>query len=47
VLIRRVQDGMASSGYESGPLAPSEVCLRGFAEKLTRLSAESPAGDAR
>ena len=40
VLIRRVQDGMGSSGYESGPLAPTEVCLRGFAEKLTRLSAE-------
>ena len=40
VLIKRVQDGMASSGYETGPLAPTEVCLRGFAEKLNRLSAE-------
>jgi phenylpropionate dioxygenase-like ring-hydroxylating dioxygenase large terminal subunit len=34
VLIQRVQDGMAGSGYVSGPLAPSEICLRGFADKL-------------
>lgn len=33
-LIQRVQDGMAGSGYVSGPLGPAEVCLRGFAEKL-------------
>jgi len=37
VLIQRVQDGMASSGYDSGPLGPSEVCLKSFAEKLTRM----------
>ena len=35
VLIQRVQDGMATSGYESGPLGPSEVCLRAFARRLT------------
>lgn len=35
VLIQRVQDGMAASGYESGPLGPSEVCLRAFARRLT------------
>ncbi len=34
VLIQRVQDGMESSGYETGPLGPSEVCLKGFAEKM-------------
>ena len=37
VLIRRVQEGMASSGYETGPLGPSEVCLKGFAEKMARF----------
>jgi len=41
VLIRRVQEGMASSGYETGPLAPSEVCLQGFAEKMARLMPEA------
>jgi len=35
VLIQRVQDGMAASGYDSGPLGPSEVCLRAFARRLT------------
>ncbi len=34
VLIQRVQDGMATSGYESGPLGPSEVCLKSFADRL-------------
>ncbi|WP_243625895.1 aromatic ring-hydroxylating oxygenase subunit alpha [Phenylobacterium hankyongense] len=34
VLIQRVQDGMATSGYVSGPLGPSEVCLRAFARRL-------------
>jgi phenylpropionate dioxygenase-like ring-hydroxylating dioxygenase large terminal subunit len=34
VLIDRVQRGMASSGYESGPLGPSEVCLAAFARRL-------------
>ena len=41
VLIRRVQDGMASSGYTSGPLGPSEVCLKSFAEKLTAMIQEA------
>ncbi|MEO8115492.1 MAG: aromatic ring-hydroxylating dioxygenase subunit alpha [Phenylobacterium sp.] len=34
VLIQRVQDGMGTSGYESGPLGPSEVCLAAFARRL-------------
>jgi phenylpropionate dioxygenase-like ring-hydroxylating dioxygenase large terminal subunit len=34
VLIDRVQRGMASSGYQSGPLGPSEVCLAAFARRL-------------
>jgi len=34
VLIQRVQDGMATSGYVSGPLGPSEVCLAAFARRL-------------
>jgi carnitine monooxygenase subunit len=34
VLIDRVQRGMATSGYESGPLGPSEVCLAAFARRL-------------
>ena len=38
VLIKRVQDGMESSAYESGPLGPSEVCLKSFAEKLTAMT---------
>ena len=38
VLIRRVQEGMESSGYETGPLAPSEVCLISFAEKLVAMT---------
>jgi phenylpropionate dioxygenase-like ring-hydroxylating dioxygenase large terminal subunit len=33
-LIERVQAGMASSSYVSGPLSESEVCLRKFAERL-------------
>jgi phenylpropionate dioxygenase-like ring-hydroxylating dioxygenase large terminal subunit len=33
-LIERVQAGMASSSYSTGPLGASEVCLRHFAEKL-------------
>jgi phenylpropionate dioxygenase-like ring-hydroxylating dioxygenase large terminal subunit len=41
VLIRRVQEGMASSGYQSGPLGPTEVCLKGFAEKLTAMIPEA------
>ncbi|HZZ87783.1 MAG TPA: aromatic ring-hydroxylating dioxygenase subunit alpha [Caulobacteraceae bacterium] len=34
VLIERVQAGMASSAYVSGPLSPAEPCLANFAERL-------------
>jgi phenylpropionate dioxygenase-like ring-hydroxylating dioxygenase large terminal subunit len=37
VLIRRVQQGMASSFYRPGPLGEREVCLRGFAGRLRGL----------
>jgi phenylpropionate dioxygenase-like ring-hydroxylating dioxygenase large terminal subunit len=40
-LIRRVQQGMASSAYRPGPLGRSEVCLRSFAQKLRRLIPET------
>ncbi len=40
-LIRRVQQGMASSLYTPGPLGRSEVCLRSFARKLRRLIPEA------
>jgi phenylpropionate dioxygenase-like ring-hydroxylating dioxygenase large terminal subunit len=40
-LIRRVQQGMASSLYSPGPLGRSEVCLRSFARKLRRLIPET------
>jgi phenylpropionate dioxygenase-like ring-hydroxylating dioxygenase large terminal subunit len=40
-LIRRVQQGMASSLYAPGPLGKSEVCLRSFARKLRRLIPET------
>jgi phenylpropionate dioxygenase-like ring-hydroxylating dioxygenase large terminal subunit len=40
-LIRRVQQGMASSLYTPGPLGKSEVCLRSFAGKLRRLIPET------
>jgi len=40
-LIRRVQQGMASSLYRPGPLGRSEVCLRSFARKLRRLIPET------
>jgi carnitine monooxygenase subunit len=40
-LIRRVQQGMASSLYSPGPLGRSEVCLRSFARKLRRLIPEA------
>jgi phenylpropionate dioxygenase-like ring-hydroxylating dioxygenase large terminal subunit len=42
-LIRRVQQGMASSLYAPGPLGRSEVCLRSFARKLRRLIPETQA----
>jgi phenylpropionate dioxygenase-like ring-hydroxylating dioxygenase large terminal subunit len=34
VLIERVQAGMSSSSYVSGPLSPAEPCLAAFAERL-------------
>ncbi len=34
VLIARVQAGMMSSRYSSGPLSKSEVCLAGFARRM-------------
>jgi phenylpropionate dioxygenase-like ring-hydroxylating dioxygenase large terminal subunit len=34
LLIARVQAGMSSSRYESGPLSKSEVCLAAFARRL-------------
>ena len=40
-LIRRVQQGMASTCYRPGPLGRSEVCLRSFAKKLRRLIPEA------
>ena len=33
-LISRVQDGMGTSSYSSGPLAKTEVCLIDSAEKI-------------
>lgn len=43
-LIRRVQQGMASSLYTPGPLGRSEVCLRSFARKLRRIIPEARLG---
>ena len=40
-LIRRVQQGMASSFYRPGPLGQSEVCLRSFASRLRQLIPEA------
>lgn len=34
VLIARVQSGMGSSSYVSGPLSPAEPCLASFAERM-------------
>ncbi len=34
VLIARVQAGMESSSYSSGPLSPAEVCLAAFARRM-------------
>jgi carnitine monooxygenase subunit len=39
-LIARVQAGMASSSYETGPLSPQEVCMASFARRLTSLIPE-------
>jgi phenylpropionate dioxygenase-like ring-hydroxylating dioxygenase large terminal subunit len=40
VLIQRVQDGMASGSYRSGPLAAGEVALRSFGRRLRALIPE-------
>jgi len=40
-LITRVQSGMGSSSYTSGPLGSSEVCLRHFAQRLRTLIPEA------
>jgi phenylpropionate dioxygenase-like ring-hydroxylating dioxygenase large terminal subunit len=36
-LIERVQDGMGSASYATGPLGASEVCLRSFATRMRAL----------
>jgi carnitine monooxygenase subunit len=40
-LIERVQAGMASSSYTSGPLGEGEVCLKSFGRRLRALIPES------
>ena len=40
-LIEGVQAGMASSSYSTGPLGPSEVCLRAFGERMRRFIPEA------
>jgi phenylpropionate dioxygenase-like ring-hydroxylating dioxygenase large terminal subunit len=40
-LIGRVQAGMASSSYQTGPLAKGEVGLTAFAERLCRFIPET------
>ncbi len=40
-LIERVQAGMGSEGYTSGPLGKGEVCLRSFARRMRELIPES------
>jgi len=37
VLIGRVQQGMASQSFSTGPLATSEVCLRSFCRRMRTL----------
>jgi len=41
VLIERVQRGMASPTFSVGPLSDTEVCLRGFGQKLRGLIPEA------
>jgi phenylpropionate dioxygenase-like ring-hydroxylating dioxygenase large terminal subunit len=36
-LIERVQSGMSSRAYDTGPLGTGEVCLKSFARKMRRL----------
>lgn len=40
-LVNRVQSGMSSASYSSGPLGASEVCLRSFARKMRMLIPEA------
>lgn len=40
-LIERVQQGMMSSSYVSGPLGPGEVCLAAFARRLREAIPEA------
>ena len=40
-LIERVQAGMSSSSYTTGPLSSGEVCLRSFGRKMRKLIPES------
>jgi phenylpropionate dioxygenase-like ring-hydroxylating dioxygenase large terminal subunit len=41
LLIARVQAGMSSSSYSSGPLSKAEVCLAGFARRLREAVPEA------
>ena len=41
VLIARVQAGMTSSSYESGPLSKAEVCLAAFARRMREAIPQS------
>jgi phenylpropionate dioxygenase-like ring-hydroxylating dioxygenase large terminal subunit len=41
VLVARVQSGMSSSSYSSGPLSKSEVCLAAFAQRLREALPEA------
>ncbi len=41
VLIERVQAGMESSSYATGPLSPQEVCMASFADRLRDLIPEA------
>ena len=41
VLIARVQEGMASSSYRTGPLSRAEVCLAAFARRLREAIPEA------
>ena len=46
VLIERVQAGMASSSYSSGPLSRDVVCLRSFGRRMRELIPQSRLGQA-
>ncbi len=41
VLIQRVQAGMASPSYTTGPLSPKEVCMASFARRVRALIPEA------